>query len=152
VQGATGSCNASGWTAETIHKVQGYVGDGTNVTYFGVFPSIVVDHTAPALTSASVDTTARTVTVNVSDLLGSGRDFAVDWQVVGTNGGQQVSYAIASVTAPSPTSRVLHIDSADPNWGSGSVDSVSYAYAGPATDRYADRAGNFLPDGTIAPS
>jgi hypothetical protein len=152
--GATASCAASGWTTDAIHNVQGYIGDGTNVTYFGPFAPIVVDHTAPGLKSASVNQGARTVTVTATELIGSGRDFAVDWSVVGTSGGQQVSYAIQSVTVgATPDLRVLHIDPADPNWASGSVANVAYTFVGSApTDRYADRAGNVLPDSSIAAS
>jgi methionine-rich copper-binding protein CopC len=151
VQGPTATCNVSGWSANAVHLVQGYVGDGVNTTYFGPYAPIVEDHTNPAMTSATVDKAGRTVTVNVNDLLGSGRNFAVDWQVTGSAGGQPVSYAIQSVVVASPTTRVLHIDPADSNWTAGTVTTASYTFVGgTAADRYADRAGNFLPDGSAA--
>jgi len=153
-QGPTAACSAAGWTANLVRSVHASSIDPSgNASTLGATETIVVDHAAPSLSSGTIDRAARTVTVTVNDLLGSGRNFAVDWQVSGSATGQPVTYAIQSVTIGSATTRVLHIDPNDPNWASGSVIGLAYAFQGStATDRYADRAGNFLANGSIATS
>lgn len=97
---------------------------------------VVVDTSAPTILSAARSASAR-VDVTFSEPIAAGRNAMADWYVLDAAG---TAVMPESVEIVSSTVRrlVLPTDVADPR--------VGYVYAGPAGQRYEDRAGNTLAD------
>lgn len=107
----------------------------------------VLDRVAPTITGFTAD--ASGITVQLSEPVPTGRDFAVDW--VAHEG--QTQFAVSTVAAPSPNGTVdltqRRLSIASSTWA-GMATSVTYALQTPdETQRYQDRAGNFLLDQTF---
>lgn len=106
--------------------------------------ALTLDFVPPAITAAELSGDDIVVTFNdvLTDL--RGRNHTFDWVVRADDGGEPVKFPPQSVSG-SRDSRTLH-GNGDWSQAGVTVTDVVYDYNGPEGDRYADRAGNDLPN------
>ena len=106
--------------------------------------TINLDQTVPTIAGAT-KATATTVSVNFSEKISHGTDFAFDWlpyeNVAGAEGGRQY-YNVDSVSG-SGASRTLTVSNFQNN---GPFGGAEYLFISASGSRYTDRAGNQLAD------
>jgi hypothetical protein len=113
--------------------------------------SLVVDQSAPTATSYLATLAPRKVAVSFGtesdDALARGRDFAEDWFVYARNNGVLKRLVVGTVDGTDNT-RNLNIPSSESKY-TGTADSVKYSFNGLPSERYQDKAGNYLTDFTL---
>ena len=122
--------------AQTVDP-SGNVSTGANGEHWSAV-TFVLDRVAPGI--AGFVASGSGVTADFTEPVVTGRDAARDWSVYNS----ALAYVVGTVTASSTTTRDLSINSL--TW-MGTATRVRYVFTGSTpTDRYADRAGNVMPD------